>query len=126
LINPAPAAEPLSAEQSALLADFARACRAAARSVSLYPATHPSIQASLARVIAAAGRVIPGDDLQIVVFPDTLAVDGRAPAKPDAAVAELAELMHDRLVGALRIERAADARAIGTPCCCCSPSRPRN
>lgn len=103
-----PAAEPLSVEQGALLAEFARACRTAARSVSLYPATHPSIQASLARVIAAAGRLIAGDDLQITVLPDTLAIDGRSPARPDAAIVELAELMHDRLIGALRMERAAD------------------
>jgi len=108
LASSAPAAEPLSFEQSALLADFARACRAAARSVSLYPETHPSIQASLARVIAAAGRLIPGDELQLTVFPDTLAIDGRAPAKPDVAVVELAELMHERLVGVLRMERGAD------------------
>jgi hypothetical protein len=108
LTNPTPAIEPLPLEQSALLADFARACRVAARSVSLYPATHPSIQASLARVMNAADRLISGDDVQITVLPDTLAVDGRAPAKPDGAVIELAELMHDRLVGALRMQRGAD------------------
>ena len=108
MASPAPATEPLSVEQSALLADFARACRAAARSVSLYPATHPSIQLSLTRVMSAAGRLITGDDLQIAVLPDTLAIEGRSPAKPDAAIVELAELMHDRLIGALRIERAAD------------------
>lgn len=105
---PAPPVDPLSLEQSTLLAEFARACRTATRSVSLYPATHPSIQASLARVIAAAGRLIPGDDLQITVLPDTLALDGRSPARPDAAIVELAELMHDRLIGALGLERAAD------------------
>lgn len=103
-----PAIEPLSAERSALLAEFARACRAAARSVSLYPATHPSIRASLARVMAAAARLLPGDDVEITVFPDTLVMDGRAPAKPDGAVVELAELLHDRLVGALRMTRGAD------------------
>ncbi len=110
MASPAPAAEPLPVEQSALLADFARACRAAARSVSLYPATHPSIQASLTRVITAAARLITGDDAQITVFPDTLAVDGRAPAKPDSAIVEFADLLHDRLVGALRVERAADVQ----------------
>jgi hypothetical protein len=108
LATPAPAAEPLSVEQSALLAEFARACRTAARSVSLYPATHPSIQVSLTRVITAAGRLITSDDIQITVFPATLAIDGRAPAKPDASIVELAELMHDRSIGALRMERAAD------------------
>lgn len=100
--------EPLSAEQSALLAEFARACRAAARSVLLYPATHPSIQMSMSRVIAAAGKLIPADDLQITVLPDTLAIEGRSPAKPDTAVVELAELMHDRLIGALTMGRGAD------------------
>ena len=54
----APPADPMSAEQGAALAEFARAGRAAARSVSLYPATHPAIQASLARVMAAARRLI--------------------------------------------------------------------
>jgi hypothetical protein len=108
LASPAPAAEPLSVEQSVLLAEFARACRVAARSVSLYPATHPSIQAALTRVITAAGRLITGDDVQITVFPDTLAIDGRAPAKPDAAIVELAALMHDRVIGAFRMERGAD------------------
>ena len=54
-----PATDPMSAEQSLALADFARTCKAAARSVSLYPATHPSIQASLARVIASAAKLIP-------------------------------------------------------------------
>ena len=105
---PVPPADPLSVEQSALLAEFARACRAAARSVLLYPETHPSIQMSLSRVIAAAGRLVPSDDLQITVLPDTLAIDSHSPAKPDAAIVELAGLMHDRLIGALRLERGAD------------------
>ena len=104
----APAANPMPAEQSAVLAEFARACRAAARSVSLYPATHPSIQASLSRVIGAAGRLLASDDLLLSVLPDTLTIEGRSPVRPDAAIVELAELMHDRLIGALRIERAAD------------------
>ncbi|OFW03138.1 MAG: hypothetical protein A3I61_01150 [Acidobacteria bacterium RIFCSPLOWO2_02_FULL_68_18] len=99
----------MSAEQGAALAEFARAGRAAARSVSLYPATHPAIQASLARVMAAARRLIPAGDLLLTVLPDTLTIDGRAPARPDPAVVELAELMHARLLGAVRIDAAADA-----------------
>ena len=105
----APAANPMSAEQSAALAEFARACRTAARSVSLYPATHPSIQASLARVVTAAGKLIPSADLLVTVHPDTLVVEGRSPARPDTAVVELAMLMHERLIGAIRVSRAADA-----------------
>ena len=49
-MSTAPATEPMSGEQGAVLADFARACKAAARSVSLYPGTHPAIRAALSRV----------------------------------------------------------------------------
>ena len=97
----------MSADQSAALSDFARACRTAARSVSLYPRTHPSIQAALSRVTASAGRLIPADDLMISVHPDTLTIDGRSPTRPDSAVGELALLMHERLIGAIRMERSA-------------------
>jgi HEAT repeat protein/PBS lyase HEAT-like repeat-containing protein len=105
---PSPAANPMSTEQSALLAEFARACRAAARAVSLYPRTHPSIQPALSRVIAATGRLVTNGHLLLTVLPDTLAIDGRSPMRSDPAVGELAVLLHDRLVGALRIDRAAD------------------
>ena len=106
---PAPPVNSMSAEQSAVVAEFARACRGAARSVSLYPATHPAIQASLSRVTTAAARLVQADDLLLSVHPDTLVIDGRSPQKPDTAVTELAGLMHERLIGALRIERGADA-----------------
>ena len=104
-----PATSPMSAERTAVLADFARVCRAAARSVSLYPATHPSIQASLSRIAAAADRLVPTGEVTLVVLPDTLIIDGEAPARADQAVGELAELMHHRLVAAIRVERGADA-----------------
>ena len=35
-------------------------------------------------------------------------IDGKAPARPDQALEELAGLMKDRLVGALRLESGAD------------------
>ncbi len=104
---PAPAVNPMSADQSAVLSEFARACRAAARSVSLYPRTHPAIQASLLRVTAAAGRLIPTDGVLLTVHPDTLMIEGRLPTRPDPAIGELAALMHERLIGTIRIERAA-------------------
>lgn len=104
-----PATEPMSAEQSALLSEFARACKAAARIVSLYPGTHPTIRVALDRVTAATSRLVAGPDLTITVHPGTLVVDGRSPSRPDPAVTELAELLHDRQVGAFRIERDADA-----------------
>ena len=104
---PPTGAEPMSPEQSAVLAEFARACKSAARSVSLYPSTHPSIRAALSRVTASAARLIPGSDLTLTVHPDVIAIDGKKTSKPDPAVGELAELLHERLIGALRIERAA-------------------
>ena len=99
----------MSPEQGLVLAEFARACKAAARSVSLYPSTHPSIRASLSRVTTSAARLIPGNDLTLTVHPDTIEIDGKSPSKPDPAIRELADLLHERLIGAFRIERAAAA-----------------
>ena len=98
----------MSAERTLVLAEFARACRTATRSVSLYPATHPSIQGSLARVVASAGRLIPETDITLTVFPDSIAIDGETPERTDTAMGELAGLMHDRLIGTLRVDRRAD------------------
>ncbi len=99
----------MSPEQSVVLAEFARACKAAARSVSLYPATHPSIRASLSRVTTSAARLIPANDLTLTVHPDAIAIDGKSPLKPDPAVGELAQLLHERLIGELTIAGAAAA-----------------
>jgi hypothetical protein len=102
----APTVDPMSLEQSAVLADFARACKAAARSVSLYPRTHPAIQAALSRVASTCGRLTAAGNVSLTVHPDLLVVDGRAPARPDPAIIEFAALLHERLVGELRINRA--------------------
>ena len=101
--------EPLSADTAAALAEFARACKAAARTVSLYPGTHPTIRMALARVTAATGRLTAAGDVTLTVHPDALLIDGRSAAKPDPAIGEFGELLHERLVGALTIERDADA-----------------
>ena len=42
--------EHLSPEYAGRLAEFAKACRAATRIVSMYPATHPAIQSAFARI----------------------------------------------------------------------------
>ena len=98
----------MTPELTASLAEFARAAKAAARAVTLYPATHPAIQASLGRVVSSAARLAAPGDVTIVVHPALLLVDNRAPARPDQAIVELAQLLHHRLVGSLRVERAAD------------------
>jgi HEAT repeat protein len=94
-------------EQSLALADFARACKAAARVVSLYPDTHPAIAASLSRLVSAVGRLSGSRETVLVVFPTTLLIDDRAPVRPDAAIVELAELLHGRLIGTLRVDANA-------------------
>jgi HEAT repeat protein len=101
--------EPMPAPQSAALADFARSCKAAARSVSLYPATHPAIQGALSRVVNASRHLTEAGNVTIAVLPDALVIDGRAAVRPDPSIAELADLLHDRLIGELRIESDADA-----------------
>ena len=105
----APSREPMSPDLAASLAEFARAAKAAARSVTLYPATHPAIQASLGRVVASGAKLAASGDVTLFVLPNQLVIDGRAPARPDQAIVELADLLHQRLVGSLRVERAADA-----------------
>ena len=41
---------PLDARETARLIEFARACKAAARAVLLYPTGHPAIAATLGRI----------------------------------------------------------------------------
>lgn len=99
----------MTSEQSALLADFARTCKAAARAVSLYPGAHPAIGSSLSRLVGASGRLAREGPVQFAVHRDLLAIDGRSPLRPDAAIAELATLLHDRLIGRLTVQPEADA-----------------
>ena len=96
-------------DQSTALAEFARACKSAARSVSMYPGTHPAIASALARVAAAGQRLTVAGDVTVGVHPNALVVDGRVPARPDAAIVDLAALLHDHLVGELRVSREAEA-----------------
>ena len=95
--------ETLTADEALRLGDFARACKAAARIVALYPATHPAIQASLRRVGETAEKLRGPGVAPVTVLPDALLFAGRAPAKADSALGELATLLHAHLIGELRI-----------------------
>ncbi len=97
-------AEPLSPDQAHRLAEFARACKGAARVVSLYPATHPSIKTSLQRVSDAAERLRATGNATMTVLPDSVLLDGRTTPRPDPAIAELALLLHGHLVGELSLQ----------------------
>ena len=98
----------MSAEQAMSLAEFARAAKASARAVTLYPATHPAIQASLGRVVATAAKLASFGDVTLTVHPDRLVIDGRAAVRPDPSIGELADLLHTRLIGSLKIDREAN------------------
>ena len=52
------AREPLAPQVAVRLTDFARACKAATRAVSLYPDGHPAIVASLNRLVDVAQRAV--------------------------------------------------------------------
>ncbi len=100
------APEPLPPEVATRLADLARSLKAAARAVGLYPPTHPAIRAATDRLLQAARE---GGALAITVLPDTLLVDGRAVARPELAITEMAALLHEHLVGELRVDPQAAA-----------------
>ena len=103
--------EPLPPQVAVRLTEFARACKAATRAVSLYPAGHPAITASLGRLVESVTRALQSGPLTISVLPGSLLIDQRAPARPDPALGELASLLHEHLIGELRILSAADAEA---------------
>ena len=66
----------LDQEATGRLTDFARACKAAARAVTLYPSTHPAIRLSMARLVDAAGRMTAGGAAALGVTPDNLLLNG--------------------------------------------------
>ena len=96
-------------EQSTLLTDFARTCKAAARAVSLYPGAHPAIGSSLSRLVASTGRLARHGAVKLAIHRELLAIDGRSPLRPDPSIGELAALLHERLIGRLTVRPEADA-----------------
>ena len=103
--------ETLAPADAARLTEFARACKAAARAVVLYPGSHPAIAATLGRIVQMTSDAALNQPLKMTVLPDGLLLDGRAPAKPDAAIGELATLLHSHLVGELTIHPGGDLEA---------------
>src|SRR3989442_15066559 len=98
-----PAPEPLDAAATARLTDFARACKAAARAVVLYPGGHPAIAATLGRIAQITSPASLTAPLRITVLPDNLLLDERAPARADGAITELAVLLHSHLIGEIKV-----------------------
>jgi hypothetical protein len=103
--------EPLSPELSGHLAEFARACKAATRIVSMYPPTHPAIQLALARINDATRQATQSGPFVITVLPDALLIKGRGLVKPEPSATELAAMLHQQLVGELTLYDGLDNSA---------------
>jgi HEAT repeat protein len=98
----------LDPETTARLADFARACKAAARAVSLYPAAHPAIGATLGRLNELTAVMTASGPFTVQVRPQTLVVRDLAPARVDSAIVELADMLRRHLIGALTLNAGID------------------
>ncbi len=90
-------------------AEFARACKAAARAVALYPGAHPAIESSLRRLAEATAKLSEAGPFRLQVRAASVLLDGAAAVKPDPAIAELAEVLHRHLIGMLTVTAGADA-----------------
>ncbi|MGE5245661.1 MAG: HEAT repeat domain-containing protein [Betaproteobacteria bacterium] len=104
-------ATPLAPEQAARLVEFARACKAAARAVVLYPGGHPAVAATLGRIVEMTSEARMPRPMRLTVLPDQLLLEGRAAARGDPALGELAALLHHHLVGELTIHPGGLAEA---------------
>ncbi len=107
MTTPEPAPPTLPPETAVKFAEFARSCKAAARAVALYPGSHPAIGVSLERLTQATSRL--NEPVRLQVRADALLLDGALALKPDVAIAELAEVLHRHLIGALTIHAGVDA-----------------
>jgi len=105
----ATAQEPLDSDQGDRLIRFARTCAVAVRAVSLYPAKHPAVDAALARLVDCVTTITASEARRATVLPHTLLIDGRAPAKADPALAELATALHPHRISGLTVRNAGDA-----------------
>ena len=101
----------LDADMTAKLADFARACKAALRAVSLYPGGHPAIAATLGKLTELTGRLTAAGPFTLEIRPNNIHIANAAPAKPDSAIVELSDLLRRQLVGKLTLNAGANAES---------------
>src|SRR5258708_6059867 len=93
------------------LAEFARACKAALRAVSLYPGGHPAIGSTLGRLTELTGTLTATGPFTLEVRPHPIHIRNAAPAKPDAAIVELSDVLRRQLVGTLTLNPGADTES---------------
>ncbi|HYT64812.1 MAG TPA: HEAT repeat domain-containing protein [Vicinamibacterales bacterium] len=101
----------LDADMALKLADFARACKAALRAVSLYPGGHPAIAATLGKLTELTGSLTAAGPFTLEVRPHTIHIAEAAPSKPDTAIVELSDLLRRQLVGKLTLNAGANGES---------------
>ena len=101
----------LDPDTAARLTEFARACKSAARTVSLYPATHPAIASTLRRLAELTSALTSDGPCTLQVLPHNLHIGEAAIAKPDPAVIELADLLRRQLIGSLTLNPGVDVQS---------------
>ena len=101
----------LPTEISAIFADFARACKAAARAVALYPGSHPAIGASIDRLTQSTSRLAVNGPFRLQVRAGSLLLGDAAPLRPDPAIGELSDVLSRHAIGALTVNAAADTES---------------
>ena len=104
-------AEVALASDAARLAEVARVFKAAARSVTLYPNGHPTIETTLSRLTQLTNPPALTSPLRIGITPGNLLIDGLPVGKPDAVISDLASLLHAHLVGELTVLPGGNAAA---------------
>ena len=78
----------------------------------LYPAGHPAIAATLGRIAQiTAPASLRGAAAASTCCPTACCSTTRAPARPDAALTELAVLLHSHLIGEMTIHPGGDVEA---------------
>ena len=100
-----------AALDAARLTAFARAFKAAARSVVLYPESHPAIAVTLERLTQLTSPPLLTAPFRVSVTTDSLLLGGAAVARPDAAIGELAKLLHAHLIGEFTVLPGGDQSA---------------
>ncbi|MEO6236407.1 MAG: HEAT repeat domain-containing protein [Vicinamibacterales bacterium] len=93
------------------LAEFARACKAALRAVSLYPGGHPAIGSTLGRITELTATLTAAGPFALEVRPQTIWINDAAPAKAESAIVELSDVLRRQLVGRLTLNQGADAES---------------
>ena len=101
--------EPVAPDLAERAVTFARACKGAARSVSMYPDGHPAVRGALTRLVEAVTKMTESGPVALTVVNDRLLINGASPERPDPALGELATLLHSHIIGRLDIQVATDA-----------------